>query len=79
MTYLLLQIALYLAAVFVLGIALGWAMWGRRGNRGAGPAPRTLDAGASPPDDTHALADALARVNQEKSELAKRLAELEKS
>jgi hypothetical protein len=77
MTYLLLQIALYLAAAFVLGVAFGWTLWGRRRKK-----VQVSDRGPStdgPAEDTHALADALARVNREKTELARRLAELEKT
>lgn len=79
MTFLLLQIALYLGLVFLLGLALGWALWGRGRRQAATVRGPVLDGdeGASP--NNLALADALARVNQEKSELARRLTELEKS
>lgn len=77
MTSLLLQIALYLAAMFGLGITLGWVLWGRGRSAAMARARAIEDAAQSMRDsngDAQALADALARVNAEKVELEKKLA-----
>ena len=80
MTTLMLEIAAYLAAMFVLGLALGWSLWGR-GRAAALSRARQIEAAAERTRETdvdvQALADALARVNEEKTRLKARVAELE--
>ncbi len=76
MISLLLQIALYLGAMFVLGILLGWLLWGRGRSAAIARARAIEDAAQSMIDssgDAKALADALARTNAEKSALEKKL------
>lgn len=77
MTSLLLQIALYLGATFILGVLFGWFAWGRDRAAALKRARAIEEAAQSMRDgdgDAQALADALARVNAEKADLEKRLA-----
>ncbi|MEO1490672.1 MAG: hypothetical protein AAFV19_00780 [Pseudomonadota bacterium] len=78
MTSLLLQIAFYLGIMFVLGILFGWLLWGR--DRAAAMARvRAIEEAAQNMRHSHGdaqvLADALARVNAEKTALEQQLAE----
>lgn len=82
MISLLVQIAAYLGAVFVLGLLLGWLLWGR--DRAAAISrARAIEEAAQKvrenDGDAQALADALARVNAEKAALEAKLAEKEDS
>ena len=77
MISLLLQIALYLGIMFLLGILFGWFAWGRDRAAAMARAKAIEDAAQSMRDgsgDAQALADALARVNAEKAALEKKLA-----
>lgn len=76
MTFLLLEISGYLAVMFVLGIAFGWTIWGRRRKTDAASRRATdtpVVPGTGGASDGTALTEALAKANHEKSVLEARL------